>query len=495
MKKSNALLLILSVLCMIGSILLIPLNLFGINLPEYITIIAAVLTFIFILAYCIKKPGKTALKIILPLLGLLTITITLFGAYANPYWNSDNMKKNRISASVSFDEVISYDKAEADLAFMMKYLKKNHPVFYRSTPPDTVQEAYDNALKELKQNENAITVNLLTQKAEGILSVLKDAHTSVQGNYAKPRYLKTVAPRKAENWELIKINGTPIETLFENNQSLFSYEVETWGITRLRNQLLTLEGLAYLGFDIHTPISYTYKDDAGNEETEINTAESFVTYEEYIALNENYFKDKADESFVSYTVDEEKSLAILTLTSCQYNDEYRTCVNNMFSEIKNKNIQNIAVDLRENGGGNSLVMDYFLSYLDIDSYKVPTSKWRFGPIFISTGDGTAKNEKKTDLLFNGNLYLFTSTGSFSSAMIFAQCVKDNAIGTIIGEAPGNTPNGYGDIAVFTLPNSKLYFQVSTKQFFRADSNAAGPLVEPDIHCGKDSVLETLYDVI
>jgi C-terminal processing protease CtpA/Prc len=106
-----------------------------------------------------------------------------------------------------------------------------------------------------------------------------------------------------------------------------------------------------------------------------------------------------------------------------------------------------------------------------------------------------KNEKVNDLLFTGDFYLLTSSGTFSSAMLYAQYVKDNHVGTIIGEAPGNDPNGYGEVVYFALPNSKIFMSVSTKHFIRADKDAGTYLVEPDIECSSNEAMDKLYEVI
>ncbi len=91
--------------------------------------------------------------------------------------------------------------------------------------------------------------------------------------------------------------------------------------------------------------------------------------------------------------------------------------------------------------------------------------------------------------------MLTSAGTFSSAMEFAEYVKDNEAGIIIGEAPGNSPNGYGEVVFFQLPNSKLFMQISTKRFYRADRSCADELVIPDIVCDGDKVMEELYKIL
>lgn len=88
-----------------------------------------------------------------------------------------------------------------------------------------------------------------------------------------------------------------------------------------------------------------------------------------------------------------------------------------------------------------------------------------------------------------------SAGTFSSAMMFAEYVKDNELGLIIGEAPGNKPNGYGEIAAFKLPNSELFMQISTKHFYRADKSCKDELVIPDIECNREEAMAELYRCI
>ena len=69
----------------------------------------------------------------------------------------------------------------------------------------------------------------------------------------------------------------------------------------------------------------------------------------------------------------------------------------MFGEIKSKGIKNLCVDLRENGGGNSLVANEFLKYLDIPSYKDMGLVWRLGFLNISAGGGVTENERYEEL--------------------------------------------------------------------------------------------------
>ena len=219
------------------------------------------------------------------------------------------------------------------------------------------------------------------------------------------------------------------------------------------------------------------------------TKEDFLPYDVYMAGNQT------EESFVSYHIDEKNSIAILTLNSCGYNAEYKNCLKEMFAEIREKNIQNVAVDLRENGGGNAQVAYEFIRYLNVDSYNQGENDFRLGCFNFHSNRTCMENKKYDELLFDGDVYILTSGKTFSSAMLFAQYISDNKLGTLIGEAPANAPNGYGNITEFKLPNSKILMQISTMKFKRADSSNADELVEPDIACDSADAMDVLYQNI
>ena len=72
----------------------------------------------------------------------------------------------------------------------------------------------------------------------------------------------------------------------------------------------------------------------------------------------------------------------------------------------------------------------------------------------------------------------------------------------VGEPSGGKPNHFGEIRSFTLPNSKLKAQYSTKYFVRipdGDPPAVMPdiVIEPtfdDWYSGRDPVLEKILQM-
>ena len=483
MKKRFIFLLPLTWLVFIG-LFYIDKMLTAVPLP--VSIAVSLLVVIADLLIIIRIRSGKGLKIPFSILSVLAVAIyNVFGIACNPYWHSNTGYSNRPLPD-SYADVLTSQQAIEDLDYMMTFLKKDHPACYGGVPSE-VLERYNNVKSEL-ESLDTITVNELCRKTEYVLSCLHDGHTYTFPKYDY-HYLKDSYSDELAGYKTVSVNGLTIDELAKQSADLISYEAESWEITRIRSLYFTLEGLDYLGLD-NTEVTYVFEKD-GQTITRTYTQEDFALIDEIEIKSDN----SALQSFVSYKIDEEKSLAIMTLTSCRANSEYNKAVKDMFTEVKEKNIQHVAVDIRGNGGGNDAVIGEFFRYLDIDGYNTCGLEWRLGFIKIPYPVMYEKNEKVNDLLFTGDFYLLTSSGTFSSAMLYAQYVKDNHVGTIIGEAPGNDPNGYGEVVYFALPNSKIFMSVSTKHFIRVDKDAGTYLVEPDIECSSNEAMDKLYEVV
>ena len=483
MKKRFILLLPLTWLVFIG-LFYIDKMLTAVPLP--VSIAVSLLVVIADLLIIIRIRSGKGLKIPFSILSVLAVAIyNVFGIACNPYWHSNTVYSNRPLPD-SYADVLTSQQAIEDLDYMMTFLKKDHPACYGGVPSE-VFERYNNVKSEL-ESLDTITVNELCRKTEYVLSCLHDGHTYTFPTYDY-HYLKDSYSDELAGYKTVSVNGLTIDELAKQSADLISYEAESWEITRIRSLYFTLEGLDYLGLD-NTEVTYVFEKD-GQTITRTYTQEDYALIDEIEIKSDN----SALQSFVSYKIDEEKSLAIMTLTSCRANSEYNKAVKDMFTEVKEKNIRHVAVDIRGNGGGNDAVIGEFFRYLNIDQYKTCGLEWRLGFIKIPYPVSYMKNEKANNLLFDGDFYLLTSSGTFSSGMLYAQYVKDNNIGTIIGEAPGNDPNGYGEVVYFALPNSKIFMSVSTKHFIRVDKDAGTYLVEPDIECSSNEAMDKLYEVV
>ena len=332
MKKRFILLLPLTWLVFIG-LFYIDKMLTAVPLP--VSIAVSLLVVIADLLIIIRIRSGKGLKIPFSILSVLAVAIyNVFGIACNPYWHSNTGYSNRPLPD-SYADVLTSQQAIEDLDYMMTFLKKDHPACYGGVPSE-VLERYNNVKSEL-ESLDTITVNELCRKTEYVLSCLHDGHTYTFPQYDY-HYLKDSYSDELAGYKTVSVNGLTIDELAKQSADLISYEAESWEITRIRSLYFTLEGLDYLGLD-NTEVTYVFEKD-GQTITRTYTQEDYALIDEIEIKSDN----SALQSFVSYKIDEEKSLAIMTLTSCRANSEYNKAVKDMFTEVKEKNIRHVAVD-------------------------------------------------------------------------------------------------------------------------------------------------------
>lgn len=489
------------ILCIVVWILvfaIIPVDLYLISMSDIVIVsaIAAAIAagVLFVIRSHAHKGGKIAISVISI---LVAAAFLMVGYVCNPYWNSTFLHSDSVPYSLSYDAVLTTDEAMEDLEYSVRYLKKLHPASYGGLPSDV--EARYEEVKAYIGSKDSITVNELSREIESIFSLIHDGHTLVCLNSADNRYLKYVYGWDGDGYSISAVNGITISDLLDQKSDLYSFECISSEINDITNDIISVAGLDYLGFNISSGITYTISSDNGDTMEVVCRNEDYLTIEDYNAYNGITDEGTAgDEPCAEYEIDEERSLVVLNIYECVLDDEYKKTVSDMFTEVKQKDIRNVAVDVRYNPGGSDAVVTWFFRYLDIDEYRICTCDRRLGPFMIDTGDGIVKNDRIEDLTFTGNLYVLTTSHTFSAAMEFAQFIRDNDLGIIIGEAPSNDPNSYGDVAFFSLPNSGLFMQISTKNWRRADPDAPEGLIEPDIVCDidhYDDSRQALYEAI
>ncbi|MDE7087591.1 MAG: hypothetical protein K2O67_05310, partial [Clostridia bacterium] len=476
----------LSALCLVAALTfaLIPINIFCADFPEWVTVILSVLFCGGLVAYLIFFKTKLVTKIILPIVfGLVAIICSLL-PYMIPYWNSYVFKSYN-GVMLGYNEVISYKAAEEDFRVLKNHLERTHPMF-KNGLTEEVKTAYNASLERLKSADE-ITVNDLRREIQSVLHLMGDAHTSAYSSSLNDTYLKAAPQKYSQGYDIAAINGKTASQIFEDAKPYYCYETEDG----INIDLGSLETLDFLGYS--QPFTYTWSN-GENVVEETYTANDFVSWDEFVEIRNEYYAPVEPKDFVYYEIDEQKSLAVLTLTQCIYNQTYIDCVKEMFTEVKQKNIKNVAVDLRGNGGGNSLVGNEFIQYLPVDVYYDPQSDWRWGFCEFHSSPTITNNQYK-DLLFDGNVYVLTDYDSFSSAMIFAMQIQDNHLGKVVGEPSSNAVNSYGDITYLYLPNTGLYVQISTKKWYRIDSTNTDEYVMPDYPCESKDCFDKLFEVI
>jgi len=168
---------------------------------------------------------------------------------------------------------------------------------------------------------------------------------------------------------------------------------------------------------------------------------------------------------------------------------FEDTISNIFKDLKEKNIDNLIIDLRDNNGGSLMFSEILISYLtknNIKFYKsnlmnkdIAEGNFKYadlphflkmfeedlGPLKLDNGQYIIPRDSisASKPFFNGNVFFITNGLTFSATSNFVAVCQENNIGKVIGETPGGAYigcNGGGPINI-TLPNSKfgLFFYI------------------------------------
>ena len=217
----------------------------------------------------------------------------------------------------------------------------------------------------------------------------------------------------------------------------------------------------------------------------------------------------------------EINAGILSFDCFWFEEKFDSLIEETFTEIKEKELNYLIIDIRENRGGASRIAEMLLNYLTDEPYrffaggKIKISRYTKERVnwiedikidSVYTFESKPKAPPENPLRFKGKVYVLTSHCTFSTASGFAAVIKDYDIGTLVGEETGGLPSCYGDSYRLYLPNSKLGIFISWKYFIRPSGNPEliNHGILPDIQVemtpkiiqkGIDTVMEKVKNLI
>jgi hypothetical protein len=430
-----------------------------------------------------KKKWTKHLKIFLCV--FVICAIALYGVWRmwfDPYRGTVSTFKQ----SEKLDTVLSGMQAAEDLEFIVIRVRERHPACISGLPP-AVRKVYEQEYAELSESTE-VTVLSLWQSASRVLAQLNDAHTRVQPYYENTKILPLMfswegqrlicSGGEYDGYTVNMIGGVSVSQLYERFQRMFSYELDAWARHTFASRINRSDYLAFVGINIGQEVEILLE--RQNDGSTIKKA--FMLQENEMAI------PVVKETFYDYAVDRDSGIGIFTLRQCIFDETYKSALKDFFTSVRDEGVHSIIVDLRGNPGGNSLVANEFIRYLSVESYQTVTSIVRLGPINWKNRTGQQKNQQ-AEFVFSGNVYVLTSTDSFSAAMDFATLLSDNGLCMVVGEIPGNMPSSYGDILYFQTPNALLVFTVSYKYFIRPDESKSDLPLIPDVQVPANEALE------
>ena len=160
---------------------------------------------------------------------------------------------------------------------------------------------------------------------------------------------------------------------------------------------------------------------------------------------------------------EEENIAVLKIPTFSFYDrvEYFTgFVDSSFSEIKNKGINNLILDLRGNDGGDPFCAVPLLSYLEKEPVRYFAKEYGRYAEF-------AKPIPLAENHFTGNLFTLIDKYCGSTNGHFCALLKYNKIGKFVGEEGGSTYKCNARTEEFLLKNTRMIVNIARETFSAA----------------------------
>ncbi|QOI96932.1 MAG: hypothetical protein HRU69_05240 [Flammeovirgaceae bacterium] len=451
-------------------------------------------------------------------------------------------------------KLYSPDELKTDLRFLVSTLENIHPNLYAATSKEKFYQ--DVEALELGLTE-PITRLEFARKLIPLTTALGDGHTSVyfpqeerseflkQGgkvfpfdvlirnnrlyittNYSSDSTLTGVV-------EVISINGLRTPELLNQLRPYVSAELDFYRDIRIQRSFRSL--LWYvLGYADSYDLELVINDLPVRKYVEGITSAQFQAAALHRLVNQN-------AKPYSLTITPER-FAIIDFRSMTDKKRFARFLDSAFQVIRNETIQHLAIDIRNNGGGNSQLGDLLFNYItdkpyrQVDRMEVKASKemkhyfrqryvkWYMYPLMpVAVFNKQARlyafgkpgkiqvvemkkliKPKNESLKFKGQTYLLVSHYTFSSANMLADAFKCYNMGTVIGEETGGVLIAFGDVIPIQLPNTGLAAGCSYKKFIHPCSDDTLRGVKPDVEIvsepadkvsGRDPVMEYLKEVI
>ena len=428
---------------------------------------------------------------------------------------------------------------------MRNILEKKHPSLYWYTPKDSMDMYFDTYFNNIKDS--------MTEQQFGwkVVAPLTDkihcGHTSFSrskayNNWAEGRRIPSF-PLLLKCWNdtmavttnlnrkdsvlkrgtlITSINGIKNAGLIK---TMFGYMTEDGYAINVNYSRLSNSFPYYHRniFGISKTYAVTYLDKSGNEQRINIPAFGLVTDSAKKTKDSTVIKQPKQKKQTrqerlqetrSLAVDSADNTAIITINSFS-GGSLRKFYRQTFRYIKKTGIDNVVIDIRNNGGGRIRLSTLLTKYVSRVNFKVadttyavvktlrPYSKYIKGSFMDNLGlffltkkksDGLYHfghwerkvNKPKAENKYTGNLYVLIAGNTFSAAALFSNAVKGQPGVVLLGEETGGGWHGNNGILIpdIVLPNTHIKVRLPLfrlVQYHHAPKDGRG--IPPDIYLG------------
>ncbi|WP_128546545.1 S41 family peptidase [Larkinella soli] len=442
-------------------------------------------------------------------------------------------------------QTLTPEQAREDVQFLKKKLDRLHPgVGYYLSQPD-FDRLYDSLSNRLTQ---PVDYQTFFREVTPLIAGLKDGHTSLhhrrnrnsKNNRTLPFFLRQAGDRYyishnlsddstlVRGTELLRIDGQTVVDLHRLLQDTDRSGSDGDNRTGRRfRSLANFPGYYTDWFGSRDSVLITYRLPADtSQRTRWLHCETGSVLE--ANLKKRYRKEINSSPNLSVrmvdSLDRTAVLRISTFSSSPVDlatGKFSRRLKRAFRQIQEKEVRNLVVDVRSNGGGVVVNAARLLQYWMPGPFRVmerETMKhdvrqafvkwynpfsWAVFPIFYkpdTTGGYTERftarpYRPRKKYRYDGKLYFLVNGASYSATATVLVHTLNAGLGTFVGEACGGAYWGdfAGQFKTVILPNSGLRVTIPLKRLAHAvdPKNANGFTVEPDFPIERtyDDILE------
>ncbi len=371
-----------------------------------------------------------------------------------------------------------------DITDLIETVEATHPAFVLDDLPANYEKEKMAILEEVKKGTNRIDFEFLVRR---YLTLLRDGHTKVQSTgsnmaidiecaYVDGVLLALDEAVAVTQKKITHIGSVPIQQIMNMCDLYFPAENDAARARNYSQNALNAQILQYAGCKIDgdtVQITFEIQGNLIHEYYSITTKEPFLSHDYTTEISSQLFGD----------------VLYIDMNVCIDNKALEDQIGIIKSTVK-KGIKKVIIDVRNNGGGDSMASEKLIMALDMvppslganvrysELAKVNCSEYPNDGYETYEPDLTvAKQNKEIKLDVLTNVY------TFSAATDLGSMVQDGVLGIIIGTPSSNAPTSYGNCLLYTLPNNNIDVSISYKRFIRADKNANQNTLVPDLVTG------------
>lgn len=402
--------------------------------------------------------------------------------------------ENTMNESTNREVVLKNDNTNEERNLLLTeditYFKQELPKRHKNLFSIITKEEFNDLTDQLIDKIDRLSNKQVFVELNKIAASVGDAHTTINiwdgYNYPLQFWIfdgnvyvvnADTSLEKMMFSQILKIDGVDIDIVIEQLKTLISHENESWVLSMLPGYLQSPVYMYGLGIvQNENEAVFTVQKDGEVEDFTVSTLEygisaNFVnknTEDNLIGIYDKYYDYEYLPDYKALCFEYNVCADMDSQRFADFNKE-------MFDTIEKNDVEKIIIDLRNNSGGNSEILNPFTKRLK--SYIA----------------GNA----------NVKVYILVGRNTFSSGMFAIYRVKESAPKAIsVGESTGGALDCYGEVKTINLPNSQIPISYSTKYFefsknFSYKNDGVGtflpdisvqPTIE-DYKSGTDVVLE------